>query len=71
MTLLVTNIILCRMIGWLMYKEWEIILKKEVVALFKARCQNFHRGTEENHENLSQDRPSLGRDLKPALPNTK
>jgi hypothetical protein len=43
--------------------EREGMIKEVVVAQFKVLAQDLTGGTEGNHENLSQDSLSLGRDL--------
>jgi hypothetical protein len=41
----------------------ESMWKEVVMALFKVLSWNLPRRTEENHEDLSQDSRSLGREL--------
>jgi hypothetical protein len=48
----------------LMYNELERAWKEAVVAYFNVLSRQFPGETEENYENLSQNRRSPGRDLK-------
>jgi hypothetical protein len=47
--------------------RWKV-RKEAVVAYFKALSRHLAGGTEEDHENLSEDLRSPGRDLNPGPP---
>jgi hypothetical protein len=42
--------------------------RKRLWPTFKVLSYNLHGGTEENHENVSQDNRSPGQDLNPGSP---
>jgi hypothetical protein len=44
---------------------WKAIGRKRIWSNFTALSQNLPEGTEEKHENLSQNFQSSGRDLDP------
>jgi hypothetical protein len=48
-----------------MNSEFESMLKEAVVAKFKVIFRHWPEGTEEDHENLSQDSRSPDRELNP------
>jgi hypothetical protein len=47
---------------------WKWFGSKKLQPNFKGLPWNLPGGTKENHENLSQDSQSLGRDLNPGPP---